>query len=322
MPVEQGAEALVGGDELLRLRFGDTVELGVEASEGGELACEEVGPRLWRELARSAGGLEQLFGRGMVEELALVGRATPAPEQHLLSDDPLRAPPRGTRLLDHIAAAEEQERRLARHLAGTDHRRPCRPAILAGERVRHDDLAELLDEAVVAADVVEALRRRRDEGDLQLRAGRQQLQQLRRQVAGDDGVAGLRALPDQLHAEEILQHTDNERLDGVRIANRLIDRLEILLDLTRLDRVLGEDRPRSLLTRGGLIDLTCNRLLDVGGLRKLLEAQRQLRGILTHADASVGVEEQRLGDRIDDRLRILREGHIDPGRLLNLTHLT
>ena len=59
----------------------------------------------------------------------------------------------------------------------------------AGEGVGHDELAELLDKAMVAPEVVIALGRRRSKADLDQVAGRQQVDELGRQVAGHDAVA-------------------------------------------------------------------------------------------------------------------------------------
>ena len=81
----------------------------------------------------------------------------PRQPQSSISSATIWCPPLA--LLDHVAAAEEQQRRLARDLTGTDDGGACGAFVLAGEGIRHDELAELFDEAVVAAEVVIALGR-------------------------------------------------------------------------------------------------------------------------------------------------------------------
>ena len=103
----------------------------------------------------------------MVEILAVLWRATPSPQEHLLGDDLVAA----LALLDHIAAAEEQQSCLPGDMTGADDGAAGGAFVLAGERVRHDELAELLDKAVIATQVVIALGRWRLETDLDGLAG-------------------------------------------------------------------------------------------------------------------------------------------------------
>jgi len=72
----------------------------------------------------------------------------------------------GARLLDDVAAAEQHERGFAGDLAGADDGGAGCTFVGTGQGVGHDELTKLFDEAVVAAQVVMAFRRRGMEADL------------------------------------------------------------------------------------------------------------------------------------------------------------
>lgn len=126
---------------------------------------QETGARLRREVRRGPCLGQQLPGRGVIEEFLVLWCAAPPPEEHFLGDYLMTL--LGTRpgLFDHIAASEQHHGRLDRHLARANDGSASGTAFDARQRVGHDQLAELLDKAMVAAKVVVALRSRRMEAD-------------------------------------------------------------------------------------------------------------------------------------------------------------
>ena len=80
----------------------------------------------------------------------------------------------------------------------------------------------------------------------------------------------------ETYSEKALKDACHKFLDRSRIADGLIDSLQVLLDFTRLNGILGENRARGLLTLGRLIDLAGYCALGFGGLFKILEPQREL----------------------------------------------
>ena len=188
----------------------------------------------------------------MIEEFFLAWSAAPAPQQHFFGDDLVFS----AVLFDHVAATEEQQGRLARDLTGADDRRAGRAFILPGERIGHDELAELFDKAVVAAEVVIALGCRGfktdfDELGSALFSGGQKVHELRRQVAGHNTEALL--FFDDLYAEKVGKRGGDEVLHGFGIAYGLIDCAEVFLDFLGLDGVLGEDAAGGVFAFGGFV---------------------------------------------------------------------
>ena len=147
----------------------------------------------------------------------VVWRAPPAPEEHFLGDDLMAA--RG--LLDNVAAAEEQERGLDVDLHGADDSGAGCTLSLAGHGVGHNHLTELLDEAVIATEIVITLWRRGIEADLDELAAGQEVTERGRQVAGDDAEA--RCLGGDLDAEDGGERAGHEGLHRPGIADRLVD---------------------------------------------------------------------------------------------------
>lgn len=80
-------------------------------------------------------------------------------------------------LLNHVAAAEQQQRRFELHLFRANDGRASGSLIDAGQSVAHHQLAKLLNEAIVAAQVVIAGGRRRLETDFDLLAVWQEVAQ-------------------------------------------------------------------------------------------------------------------------------------------------
>ena len=144
--------------------------------------------------------------------------------------------------------------------------------------------------------------------------------ELGRQVAGDDAVAG--AVAGDLDAEQIGQGGSDEGLDGLHVADGLVDGAEVLGDVLGLDRILGEDAARGGLAGGGFVDLAGDVGLGGGGLAEIGEIEEHLLVRAAAArDAAVGVEQQGLRDGVDDALGVFGEGHVDAGGALDLADL-
>ena len=198
---------------------------------------------------------------------------------------------------------------------------------LAGKRVGHDELAELLDKAVVAAQVVITLGRRRFETDLDgclaavsLPAGRRSSER-RRQVAGHDAEAF--SFFDYLYAEEIRKASEVTKsctaLGSPMASSTARRSSSISLALMAYwAKMLREAVSRSaasstlrvtlILGGGGFAESGRNRKCNCCCSPALL------------LDAAIGVEEQRLGNGIDDALRVFREWDVDAGSALDLPH--
>ena len=183
--------------------------------------------------------------------------------------------------------------------------------VLAGQGVRHDQLAELLDKPMVAPQVVVTLGSGRLETHLHNATRWQKIDELRRKITHHDPVA-LAFLRD-LDAEEARERGSDELLDRLRVADGLVDALQVLGNIMRLDRILGEDAAGRLFALRSLVDLAGYVRLGGSSLAELgvVEEHRLVRGTL-YFDAPVGIEEQRLRDGVDDALRILWERDVDP----------
>ena len=80
----------------------------IQPTEKAEVVLKETRARFRTEVAAGTGLAQQRARLRVVEVFAVVGRAAPAPEEHLLGDDLMAA----RALLDDVAAPEEQERGL------------------------------------------------------------------------------------------------------------------------------------------------------------------------------------------------------------------
>ena len=74
----------------------------------------------------------------------------------------------------------------------------------------------------------------------------------------------------------LLSDDGDELLHGLGVADGLVHLPQILLDLLRLDGVLGEDAARHLFALGGLIDLAGDVGLGGSGLVELAEIKGNL----------------------------------------------
>ena len=216
--------------------------------------------------------------------------------------------------------------RFARHLTGADYGAPGGAFVLASKSVRHDELAELLDKPVIAAQVVIILGRRRHETDFDRLcggrlAGGEEIHELRRQVARHDGEAF--AFLYHLHAKQVGKSGDDEVLHRFRVADGLIDCTEVFLDFVRLDRVLGKNAARGGLAAGGFINLSSDSVLGSGGFFERIEVEKHLPLFAPHTlDTAIRVKQEGLRDGIDNALRVLRKWDVDPGGALDFPHFT
>ena len=280
--VHQRTEAFVGGDETFGLLFRQFVECFIQPIEEAQFVLKETRPSFRAEVAAGASLGQQRTRLLVVEMLAIIGSAPPAPEEHLLGDDLMAAPA----LFDDVAAAEEQQRGLDVDLLGSDDGGAGRAPSLAGNGVGHDQLAELLHEVMIAAEVVVPLGRGRLEADLDELTLGQKAAKLGRQVAGDDAEVLL--LGGDLDAEERGERAGHEVLHRAGIADDLVHGAQVFLNLRRLDGVLGEDAAGGLLTLGGLVDLARDVLLGLGGLVEVAEIEEC--ALLQRLNVTVGVQ--------------------------------
>src|SRR5439155_25793993 len=104
---------------------------------------------------------------------------------------------------NHVTAAEEQQRGLDIDLQRANNGRPCGVLIDTGQRVGHNELAQLFDKAMIAPDVVIAFRSGRLKTRSYYVTVRQQIPELLEEIASDDSVA-FRILR-HLNAQDIVQ---------------------------------------------------------------------------------------------------------------------
>ena len=177
---------------------------------------------------------------------------------------------------------------------------------------------------MITSQIVISLGGGREKADFERISRRQEFPELRRHVAGDDAIT--LGIADNLHAKQVVEHGNDEFLHRRRVADGLIHLAQVGFNLLGLNGVLGEDAAGHLFPLRRLIDLAA----DVGlGLLRLGEAA-EIQGELNRAaafsgsldgDATVRIEQQGLGDGVDDALRVLRKGDIDAGGPLDLPDL-